>query len=101
IQRYLDDLLHSGRGRRLGRKRVPLYRLTRTGVLELLHGVRAEALTCSPETFSFIVHFLRSYRDRILSSVDDLGPSAAHAYKVELDILLDSKTLIKARKKAV
>lgn len=101
IQRYLDELLQAGRARRLARKNVPLYRLTRTGVLELLETIRGEAISCSPEAFFFIVYFLRSYRELVLGSVEDLGASAAHAYRTELEAMLDSKSLVKARKKTV
>ncbi len=93
ISRYLMHLTKEGFARRLSRGRLPSYRLTRAGLIELINRMVSKPYFESPERFLFINYFLRSYRERIMELVKAEGSMFPPLMEFELKELLDEKKL--------
>lgn len=95
VQRYLDELVTEGYARRFTRKGRPRYRLTRTGLIELLERIIPETLYHPAEHFFFLFYFISNYRPRIEKLVADEGKQFPLALKLEVEALLDAGALVK------
>jgi hypothetical protein len=95
VQRYLTELCAGGLAKKTSRNRLPSYRLTRLGLIELLSRIihRREALP--PDQFLFLYYFVSSYRDRILDLVRREGSFFPPSLKTEIEALLDDKALLR------
>lgn len=100
-QRYLNGLVGQGLARVMSPKTTPVYSLTKSGFLELTEELSKEARSAPFEIFLFLIYFIRSYRDQVLSTFDSLNTSSALAFKSEMKTLLDEKSLIQERHRAV
>ncbi len=94
VARYLEYLTSEGFARRLVRKGPPLYRLSRTGLLELLSRMVERPQLAAGAHFFFLFYFIRNYGPRITELVKEEGRQFPYALKLELDRLLDAKGLI-------
>ena len=97
VQRYLDQLVDEGFARRLSRGKLPHYRLSRTGLIELLGRIIPESFCAQPQYFFFAYYFMISYRPRLEKLVSDEGKQFPLALKLELEALLDEKGLVKTQ----
>lgn len=95
VQRYLDDLEREGYARRIIRGGRPWYLLTRTGLIELASRIVNQSHLIPPEHFFFVYYFIHNYRPRIIKLVQEQGKQFPLALKLELESLLDLKTLVK------
>ena len=93
IARYLTELAGEGFVRRTQRKKLPFYRLTRTGLIELLSRISAADEYVQPEFFFFSYYFLLSYKDRLHRLIEAEGKQFPLALRLEVESLLDAKTL--------
>ncbi|MBX7137559.1 MAG: hypothetical protein K1X83_06200 [Oligoflexia bacterium] len=95
VIRYLDSLIKEGYARRLPRDKPPTYRLTRTGLLELLARIIDPDNARTPEQFLFALFFIRNYRSKIQDLVIAEGTLFPRSLKIELDTLLDCRELLR------
>ncbi|MBN8547964.1 MAG: hypothetical protein J0M12_01475 [Deltaproteobacteria bacterium] len=93
VLRYLKELEQDGLLRLMRTSRTPLYRLTRTGLIELVSRASNTA-TESPAQFFFLYYFISSYRPKIFDLVKAEGKQFPYALELELEGLLDSKALL-------
>ncbi len=100
ILRYLDDLVRDGFARR-SEKRWPLYRLSRTGLIELLSRLGSIQVSSPPAFFLFVYYFISNYRERILNLIKEEGKQFPIALRLEIDSLLDVGTLLKRQREAL
>lgn len=94
VQRYLDELVLEGFARRLGRGKFPRYRLSRTGLIELLGRIVPEGLCSQLQHFFFLYYFIKNYRPRIERLIEQEGKQFPLALKLEVEALLDEKALV-------
>lgn len=94
VMRYLQSLVEDGYARVLMRKSHPYYRLTRTGLIELVSRIVHDAARPNREHFFFLFYFIRNYQPRIEEVVKSEGRQFPYALKVELDSLLDHRTTL-------
>lgn len=94
VLRYLEELVHEGFARRIAKKDRPNYRLTRTGLIELLTRLIPQSLHIQPEHFFFLYYFIANYKPRIQRLIEEEGKRFPLAMKLEVEGLLDSKTLL-------
>ena len=94
ILRYLDHLVREGYARRLLKQRVPFYRLTRTGLLELLSKLAMQTEQGRGSRVLFVFYFLKNYRTRLIDLVAREGALFPRALKVELEEILDIRAFL-------
>lgn len=94
LLRYLDSLTREGYARKIQKQSQPTYRLTRTGLLELLNRVVNRSYLGAKEEFLFLYYFLSTYRPRIEELVQNEGSQFPFALKAELDELLNERALV-------
>ncbi len=94
VLRYLKELEADGYVRCLQSGRRPLYRLTRTGLIELISLAVCGDCIESPDQFLFVYYFISSYRPKISELVKSEGRQFPYALELELQGLLDSKDLL-------
>lgn len=94
VNRYLDGLIRDSLAKRGVRQGVPHYRLTRTGVIELLNRAVRRRFLHQREGFFFIVSYLASYGERIMALAQQETRPFPPALKMELEFLLDPVPLI-------
>lgn len=92
ILRRMDELVHLGWMRRLG-KRTPHYRLTRSGLVGILSSLRDRALRGDIENYVFIHYLLQSYRERLTKLIEQEGLSLPLPQKMEVEEILDGKKM--------
>lgn len=95
LARYLSQLVEKGFAKRSTKKGVTLFRLTRLGLLELLHRIVSSTNITHPSTALFRICFIKSYRPRLEALVAREGEHFPHALKLEVAALLDLDTLVK------
>lgn len=95
IARYLEYLVKNGYARRVTRQTRPLYRLTRTGLIELLSRLVHKTYTSERERFFFVFYFVKNYAARIEGLVKAEGKEFPYALKLELENLFDTGSFIK------
>jgi len=94
VNRYLDSLIRDSLAKRSTRQGVPHYRLTRSGVIELLHRAVRRRFLHQREGFFFMVSYLVSYGNRIMALAQQETRPFPPALKMELEYLLDPGPLI-------
>lgn len=101
IQRFLDSLHNEGFAKRFLRKSQPHYRLTRTGLIELISRIVNQTYCSKPEHFFFLNYFIKSYKPHIEEIVKSEGQQFPYSLKLELDNLLDAHALLEREIRAV
>jgi hypothetical protein len=94
IARYLSSLSKEGYLRRHGRASRPLFRMTRIGLIELLNRLVSPARAYPREYFFFLIFFVKGYGERLESLVKKEGSQFPPSLRVELQALLDWRTLV-------
>jgi hypothetical protein len=94
VLRYLEHLVGEGHARRLARRTHPYYRLSKTGLLELLRRLVDREGDGPRESFFFLYYFVRSYRERLCALVESEGKQASAPIRAEMEALLDVKALV-------
>ncbi len=95
IKRYLEGLTSEGLSRQLKRNGLPVYRLTRTGLIELLSRCVHRTYVAQREQFFFLYYFVSSYKPRLEQLVVREGRQFPASLKIELEALLDVDELLK------
>ena len=93
IQRYITLLAQEGYARKISRGKTPLFRLTRTGLIELLNRITGQR-PLEPEHFFFLYYFLKCYGPRITELIAKEGSQFPPALRIEVEALLDVKALV-------
>jgi len=96
VKRYVEYLVSEGFARQVARKDSPLYRLTRTGLLELMSRIAQRRCFVEREHFFFLYYFLKNYKPHIEELARSEGKLFPFSLKIELEALLDIKALIEA-----
>ena len=95
IGRFLDTLADGGLlQKRSRRTKAAIYFATRSGIIELTSMLLHDTGQGRRERFFFIVYFISSYKDVILSMIAQDKKRYPYVLSVELDRLLDSGALI-------
>ena len=94
IQRYLISLASEGYARQITKKNHPLYRLTRTGLLELLSRVALQPQLGRGARFFFVYYFLKNYRERLVALIAEEGKQFPPALRLEVEATLDIGELL-------
>lgn len=94
VLRYLKELEKDGYLRIIRAGKRPLYRLTRTGLIELISAAVGGDHIESPAQFLFLYYFISSYRPKIFDLIKAEGRQFPYALELELDSLLDAKQLL-------
>jgi DNA-binding PadR family transcriptional regulator len=96
VLRYLETLVDEGFARQDSRRSRsrPRYRLTRSGLIELLGRLVPQALHIQPEHFFFLYYFLRNYRPLIERLIESEGKRYPLALRYEVQSLLDIDSLV-------
>ena len=94
ISRYLEDLCAEGYLRRSNRGTHPQYRLTRTGLLELLSRLVNRSYQAERECFLFLYYFVSTYKPRLNDLVRMEGRQYPPALRLELEALVDERALL-------
>lgn len=93
LARFLDQLAKDGYAKRNKDKSRPSYRLTRNGLVELLFRITNRE-RANPEQFLFAHYFIKNYKDRLITLVQEEGKLFPAALKLELYALLDDGALL-------
>ena len=97
VLRYLNALVRDGYCRVATRARPPAYRLTRTGLIELL----TRCISCPARSnrghFFFLFYFVRTYKGLLEELVKAEGAQFPYSLRVELMTLLDEKELVRVQ----
>lgn len=99
IQRYLDALCWEGYARKISREKVPRYRLSRIGLVELLSRLSLRDGPVQPQHFFFIYYFVRNYQDRLIELIKQEGKQFPAAMRIEIESLLDHERLLREERK--
>lgn len=94
VLRYLKELERDGFVRLIRSARRPLYRLSRTGLIELISRAVSSTGTENPAQFFFLYYFISNYRQKIFDLVKAEGRQFPYALELELEGLLDCKGLL-------
>lgn len=94
VARYLKDLVDEGYARKVTRSTYPQYRLSRTGLIELVSRLVSREYFPDRDHFFFLYYFIKNYRPRLEELVKAEGKQFPIALKLELDTLLDVKALV-------
>ncbi len=94
ISRYLDTLLKAGYISKQGRERLPRYRLTRAGLLELVGQLVQVPVHAPLEQFFFMIYFMKTYRARLTELVTAKENRLPRSLQIELESRLDIKELL-------
>lgn len=95
LARYLTQLVDKGFAKKSAKKEMTVFRLTRLGLLELLHRIVSSTNVAHPSTALFRICFLQSYRPRLEALVAREGEHFPLALKLEVTGLLDVDTLVR------
>lgn len=101
VSRYLAELDQEGYVRLIKGNTRPLYRLTRTGLIELVSRAVSVPNTEKPEHFFYLYYFISSYRPKIFELVKAEGKQFPYALELELQALLDPAALLDREIRAV
>ena len=99
IQRYLDALCWEGYARKISREKIPRYRLSRIGLVELLSRLSFRSGPVHPQHFFFLYYFLRNYRGRLIDLIRKEGKQFPSAMRIEIEALLDHERVLKEEMK--
>ncbi|MCO6430275.1 MAG: hypothetical protein J5J00_05390 [Deltaproteobacteria bacterium] len=95
VQRYLNALVADGFARQVARKRPPVYRLTRVGLLELVTRIVDTSKVAHQQHFFFLCYFIKNYKPKIEQLIAEEGKQFPYALRLELDALMNVNELIK------
>jgi hypothetical protein len=101
LLRFLGGLVDEGYAKRSNHNEIPVYRLTRVGLLELLTRITTPADRAPPAHFLFMVLFIRGYRGRLEKLIADQGQLFPVALKLEVQALLEIDDLLKKEIKKI
>ena len=101
LARYISQLIKQGFAKKITKKNIRLFRLTRLGLLELLTRIISSTNVRQPATALFRICFVKSYRPRLAALVEREGAHFPHSLKLELAALLDLETLLQQEIKRV
>ncbi len=94
VQRYLDLLVTEGYARKISRSKRPVYRLTRTGLLELVSRSLDPKIPWTREQFFFLHFYIKNYKPLLEALIKAEGKQFPYALRVELDTLFNAKELL-------
>ncbi|MCB0340092.1 MAG: hypothetical protein KDD53_10835 [Bdellovibrionales bacterium] len=94
IARYLQKLVDDGFARSLSGHPRPRYRLSRTGLIELISRLVGRAHFTRFEHFSFVYFIVSSYRKRIIDLVKKEGARFPYSLQLEIESLLDLDAIV-------
>ncbi len=94
VLRYLDNLIEEGFVKVVSQKSFPRYRLTRTGVLEMMTRIVDRPYFNQKEHFYFVFYFIDTYKPQLIRIVKREGKRFPFSLQVELDSLLDVNMLL-------
>ena len=94
IARYLENLVREGFARRMAEKAHPLYRLTRSGLVDIATRVKNPAHLMRREYFFFVLCMARSYRRKMLDVFQREGSDFPKALQLEMESLFDTDHLL-------
>ncbi len=94
ISRYLDDLAGEGFARRINRGKVPIYKLTRAGLIELTNRIVKVEYFERPERFLFSLYFVRNYKERILDIIKAEGTKFPPSLEIEIKALFNERQFL-------
>ncbi|MGI6524624.1 MAG: hypothetical protein ACOX2O_04945 [Bdellovibrionota bacterium] len=94
IARYLNTLITEGAAKKINKKGYPRYKLTRTGLVELITRVVRRSFVYQPRWFFFAYYFIKSYSDRVLKMIEGEGRQLPTALRLECEELFDTKALV-------
>lgn len=94
-QRFLEQLVESGFAKKGQQGRLPQYRLTRLGLLELVSLMMKKGGQLEPSEFYFLFYFVSSYRSRIEELIGKEGSQFPAALRLEILALLDAEGLLR------
>ena len=100
LARYLSQLTKEGYAKKSQLKSHPAYRLTRSGLIELLYRI-SNRTAPNPEQFLFSYYFISNYKERLINLVKEEGNLFPPALKVELIALLDNQNLLEREKNRI
>ena len=98
VMRFLENLVSEGYARKMSRKKTPLYKLTRIGLIHMLTKLTDATYYPNKEHFFFTVYFIKNYRNRLEELVKQEGAQFPSALRIELEHLLDTKRLVTQEK---
>lgn len=94
ILRFLQSLVGEGYVKVKGKRQQSFYRLTRGGFVSLIERVVSLERALTPEEFFFTFYFIESYKEKILEMIDLEGKEYPYSMKLEVNELLNTKTLL-------
>ncbi len=97
IMRYLEQLVTEGDAKRMSREKQPRYRLTRSGLVNLLSKLAYREPGFPLEQFYYVYHFLEAYRGPLEALIQSEGNQFPPALKIEMDSILDVSKLLRAQ----
>ncbi|MCI5064753.1 hypothetical protein MRY87_03395 [bacterium] len=99
--RFLNELVREGHAKCVTRAPRSPYLLTRLGLIELLTRISQRNEAEPHHTFLFAFYFLRAYRDRLIRLVTREGSDFPTALQIELEALLDYRSLLSTKIKSL
>jgi hypothetical protein len=96
IKRLFDSLTKQGLLKLMPRTARPEFRLTRPGLLQVLSDLVDKQDLPKGPYFFFLYYFISGYGSRIMNLFSDAGETIPYNYRLELERLTDSVSLLKA-----
>jgi DNA-binding PadR family transcriptional regulator len=94
VARYLGKLEKEGFAQKRRKGSVPIYKITRVGMSEILKGMTERDYSSNPAQFLFVSFFIRNYRDQILNLVANEGTLFPKILQQEIESFLDPQRFI-------
>jgi hypothetical protein len=94
ISRFLAELTLEGTLKKKTTKKLKLYYLTRSGIVELSSMLIHDTEAGRRERFFFVVYFLSSYKKIIISMIEKDKKRYPYILSLELERLLDAQSVI-------
>jgi len=88
ISRYIESLVEEGYARKITRKSRPGYRLTRTGLIEMISRIVDKPYFHSPDHFFFAYSFIENYTPRLFALVKHEGTKFPYGLQLEIESLI-------------
>ncbi len=95
VSRYLEALVGESFAKRLSKGTRPSYVLTRLGLIELTSRIVNQTTLLPADHLFFVHYFIHNYRPKIIHLVQEQGAQFPTTLKVELEALLDWKSIVK------
>jgi hypothetical protein len=94
VMTYMDLLIEGGFAKKLSRKSPPRYRLTESGIIELIKRVTRRSYHCQPEEFFFAFSYLQNYTSRTIQMMKNKGAYFQYDLRLEVESLLDLNAFV-------